>query len=271
MVASGREVAPRGERFDPVMVERAAAACLAAMPRLSSDKMKSCFIAPSRRAATLALVTLALGWLSPQAGAKTAKMRDLADTVAAIPITTKFAAMLAAAPDLYTFLSSRGPFTLFVPTDSAFSKLPPGTIETLLRPENKVRLEDILLFHVVNGKRLTAKDLAPLKTVLSCQGAPLTFRTSHAGTQYVMKAKIISTDIKCRNGIINEIDTVLMPPEALLPPIAAPPPPAPATNAAPVAPDDNAHSPATNTAPSDTNAPDVIPVAPVAKPETAPH
>jgi uncharacterized surface protein with fasciclin (FAS1) repeats len=235
--------------------------------------MNSLSLGLPRRAATLILASLLLASLSPRAEAKTAKMRDLADTVAAIPITTKFAAMLVAAPDLYTFLSSRGPFTLFVPTDSAFSKLPPGTIETLLRPENKVRLEDILLFHVVNGKRLTAKDLVPLKVVLSCQGAPLTFRTSHSGTQFVMKAKIVSTDIKCSNGIINEVDTVLMPPEALLPPIAPPPPPAPATNAAPVNPaDDNAHSPEpadTNAPPSDTNA--VIPVAPIAQPVVVPH
>ena len=225
--------------------------------------MKSPFNAPPGRAATLILASLLL--LLAPAQAKAPKMRDLADYVAANPIMTKFAAMLQAAPDLYTFLSSRGPFTVFVPTDSAFSKLPPGTIETLLRPENKDRLETIILFHVVNGKRLTSKDLLPLKTVLSCQGTQLPVRTSHSGTQFVMKSKIVSTDIKCSNGIINEIDTVLMPPESVLPPIAPPPPPAPATNAPPAAADDNAHSPV----PVDTNA--VIPVAPIAQPEPAGH
>jgi uncharacterized surface protein with fasciclin (FAS1) repeats len=207
------------------------------------------------------LPALLLGFLGAQAEAKPAKMRDLADTVAANPILTQFAAMIHAS-DLGTFLSSRGPFTLFVPTDSAFSKLPPGALETLLRPENKVRLQDILLFHVVNGKRLTAKDLLPLKTVLSCQGALLPVKTSHSGTQYVMKAKIVSADIKCANGVINEIDTVLMPPESALPPIAPPPPVAPATNA----PEATPPAADTNAAPADTNA--LIPVAPVAPPGT---
>lgn len=232
--------------------------------------MKCLLHASPRRVATLILVSLLFALPGTPIEAKTAKLRDLADTVAANPITTKFAAMLLAAPDLYTFLSSRGPFTLFVPTDSAFSKLPPGTLDTLLRPENKIRLEDIILFHVVNGKRLASKDLLLLKSVVSCQGSPLAIRTSHSGTQFVEKSKITSTDIKCSNGIINEVDTVLMPPESVLPPIAAPPPPAPETNAAPENPaDDNAHSPvpADTTAPADTNA--VIPVAPVAQPQNA--
>ena len=94
----------------------------------------------------LLLSAFVVGLLFADADAKPAKMRDLADTVAANVITTKFSQMIQAAPDLITLLSSRGPFTLFVPTDSAFSKLPPGELETLLRPENKVRLEDILLF-----------------------------------------------------------------------------------------------------------------------------
>ena len=215
------------------------------------------------------LPALLLGLLGTQAEGKPAKIRDLADTVAANPILTKFAAMVQAS-DLGTFLSSRGPFTLFAPTDSAFAKLPPGTLDTLLRPENKERLQDILLFHVVTPQRLTAKDLLPLKTVLSCEGTPLTFRTTHSGAQLVLKAKIVHADIRCQNGIINEIDTVLMPPETALPPIAPPPPPAPppapATNAPPVNP-----AAATNAAPAETNATPVIPVEPIAKPEVPPH
>ncbi len=201
---------------------------------------------------------LVLGLLFATANAKPAKMRDLADTVAANVITTKFSQMIQAAPDLMTLLSSRGPFTLFVPTDSAFSKLPPGTLETLLRPENKIRLEDILLFHVVNGKRLTAKDMVPLKEVLSCLGNPLPLRTSKSGTQFVMKAKITHADIKCANGNICQIDALLMPPESALPPIAAPGSATPAAE--------------TNAPPLETNsAATVIPVAPVAAPETPAH
>src|SRR5476651_2586664 len=118
------------------------------------------------------LPALLLGVMGAQAEAKPAKIRDLADAMAANPILTKFAAMVQAS-EQGTFLSSRGPFTVFVPTDSAFAKLPPGMLETLLQPQNKVRLEDILLFHVVNGKRLTAKDLLPLKSVISCLGPEL--------------------------------------------------------------------------------------------------
>lgn len=214
----------------------------------------------SRFRSLVLLPALLLGFVFAPVLAKSAKVRDLADTVAVNVITTKFSLMIQAAPDLMTLLSSRGPFTLFVPTDSAFSKLPPGTLETLLRPENKVRLEDILLFHVVNGKRLTAKDMVPLKEVLSCLGNPLPLRASKSGTQYVLKAKITHADIKCANGNICQIDALLMPPESALPPIAAPPPPTPAATA-PAA-DTNAPPVATNSAAT------VIPVAPIAAPET---
>jgi hypothetical protein len=117
----------------------------------------------------------------------------------------------------------------------------------------------------VNGKRLTSLDLKTLKSELSCQGTPLTFKMTHMGTQYVMKAKITHSDIKTQNGVINEIDTLLMPPESALPPIAAtlPPPPAPpATN-----------TPAATTVPviGDTNGVPVVPVVPVATPEASPH
>ena len=222
---------------------------------------------PTRFATRTWLPALLLVLLGAHAAAKSksSKMRDIADTVAANPILTQFSAMIQAS-DLGTFLSSRGPFTVFVPTDAAFAKLPPGMLDTLLRPENKVRLQDILLFHVVNGKRLTAKDLLPLKVVLSCAGTPLTLKTTHSGAQLVMKAKIVHADIKCQNGIINQIDSVLMPPEATLPAIAPPPPPAPATNAPPANP-----ATAANAAPADTNAPPVIPVAPIAAPEAPPR
>ena len=217
--------------------------------------MKSCFF-PRFTAPRWLLPALLLGFMGAQAEAKTAKLRDIADTVDANPILTRFAVMVQAS-DLGTFLSSRGPFTLFVPTDSAFAKLPPGMLDTLLRPENKERLQDIVLFHVVNGKGLTSKDLLLLKTVLSCEGNPLNplvLKTTRTGAQLVFKAKIVHADIKCQNGIINEIDTVLMPPEASMPPVASAPPPAP-----PPAPETNAPSANPATA---TNAAPVIPVAP---------
>ena len=84
------------------------------------------------------LLAVLLGLLTLPVAAKPAKELDIADTIAANRITTKFAAIVQAS-ELATFLSSRGPFTIFVPTDSAFAKLPPGTLETLLLPENKER------------------------------------------------------------------------------------------------------------------------------------
>jgi uncharacterized surface protein with fasciclin (FAS1) repeats len=209
----------------------------------------------------ITFLVLGLALAASPAPAKT-KIKDLADTVAANPILTKFAAVIQGS-DLGTFLSSRGPFTLFVPTDAAFDKLPPDTLAVLLQPQNKVRLQDILLYHVINGKRLNTKDLLPLKTTLSCQGAPLVFRTTHSGAQLVEKSKIVHGDIRCQNGVIHEIDTVLMPPESVLPPLAPPPPPTSVTNA-PSATAPTASTVDTNNAP--------IPIAPIAKPDAGtPH
>jgi len=183
------------------------------------------------------LMIALLGISCMQGQAKQPKMLDIADTVAANPILTQLALMVQGS-DLITFLSSRGPFTLFAPTDAAFSKLPPGTLAALLRPENQVRLQDILLFHLVNAKKLTAKDLLTTTSLLSCQGNPLPIRKSKSGTQFVLQGKITHADIRCLNGIIHEIDTVLMPPESALPPLAPPPPPpkGPTGNGTPGAP-----------------------------------
>jgi uncharacterized surface protein with fasciclin (FAS1) repeats len=228
--------------------------------------MKSCFRPRFTAVRWFVPVVLAVLMIVP-ALAKPPKTRDIADTLDANPILTKFAAMVRGA-DMGTFLSSRGPFTVFAPTDSAFARLTPGLLEVLLEPQNKERLQDIVLFHVINAKRLTALDLKALKTENSCQGSPLTFKVNHLGSQYVQKAKITHADIKTQNGIINEIDTLLMPPESALPPIAAtptaPPPAPPVTNAPPVE---------TNTVPviGDTNGVPVVPVAPVATPDATSH
>jgi uncharacterized surface protein with fasciclin (FAS1) repeats len=185
------------------------------------------------------------------AEAKPAKILDLTDTVLANRIMTKFALVIRGS-ELASFLSSRGPFTLFAPTDSAFSKLPPGELDLLLRPENRDVLQQILLYHVVNGNRYSAKDLLTLKTLPSCDGPPLALRTSHSGAQFVEKAKILRADVRCENGLLHQIDTVLIPPGLVLPTASSPgtspePAAAPATNAAPVSPSTNAaENPATN-------------------------
>jgi len=190
-----------------------------------------------------------LGALAHAAAHKTPKSRDLADTVANSVILTKFSALVRAS-NLETFLSSRGPFTLFVPTNSAFSKLPPGMFEDLLLPENQTQLQRVILFHLVNGKMWDAKDLASIKSLVSCEGNPLPVRISRSKTQFVLKSRIIHANIKCSNGVIHEIDTMLMPPQVVL--ISKPPDAAASTNAAP---DTNAPpSTETNQAPAGTNA-----------------
>jgi len=221
-----------------------------------------------------------------QIEAKATKMLDLADTVNSNRIMIKLAIILQSS-DMVTFLSSKGPFTLFAPTDAAFAKLTPGTLDALLRPENKERLQHILLLHVVSGKKLFAKDLLTTTDLTSCEGAPLPLKTTKSGAQFVLKAKIIHADIRCLNGVIHEIDTVLMPPESSLPPLAPPSPPAPKalpastnavanpstdTNTAPVTSSDSSPTGATTMAPEATSTEtNSAPVAPVTTPDVSPH
>lgn len=182
------------------------------------------------------------------------KISDLADTISKTVILTKFEALVQAS-DLGTFLSSRGPFTMFVPTNSAFSKLPPGMFEDLLRPENKVQLQRIILFNLVSGKAWDAKDLKTAKSLPSCEGNPLPLGT-HRGAQMIGKARLIRANIRCANGLMHQIDTLLVPPKLLLVAAVAAPVAENSTNAAPGEPNSTNVSPATNAAPdpsADTN------------------
>jgi uncharacterized surface protein with fasciclin (FAS1) repeats len=105
-------------------------------------------------------------------------------------------------------LSGKGPFTVFAPTDAAFAKLPAGTVDTLLKPEKKKKLQSILLYHVVAGKVLST-DLksGPVKTL---EGGDITVDLS-GGTVKVNDATVIKADILASNGVIHVIDTVLLP------------------------------------------------------------
>ncbi len=198
----------------------------------------------------LALGTLA--YAAPHQPHKTTRNSDLADVVYNNVILTKFAALVQAS-DMGTFLSSRGPFTLFVPTNSAFSKLPPGMFEDLLRPENKTQLQRVVLFHLVNGRSWFAKDLRTVKSLPSCEGSPLTVKTTRAGTIFVAKGHVIRADEHCANGTLHEVDTLLMPPQLVLVAAAASPAPDASTNAAPA---DAASATDTNAATATNNAPD---------------
>lgn len=125
-----------------------------------------------------------------------------------------FKTLLAAAKSagLAETLSTKGPLTVFAPTDAAFAKLPAGTVENLLKPENKAQLVGILTYHVV-GRKLTA-NMLPGKAIhvksLNSNSKMLVVKKSDAGVS-VGKAMVVSADIAADNGVIHVIDTVLIP------------------------------------------------------------
>ena len=134
-------------------------------------------------------------------------MNDIFDTaVAAGAFKTLVAAVQAAG--LVDTLKGVGPFTVFAPTDEAFSKLPPSAVADLLKPENKAKLQGVLTYHVVAGKVLAA-DVIKLKSAKSVQGQDLAIDTT-AGVK-VAGANVVETDIVCSNGVIHIIDTVMLP------------------------------------------------------------
>jgi len=134
--------------------------------------------------------------------------KDIVDTaVAAGSFNTLVAAVKAAG--LVDTLKGKGPFTVFAPTDDAFKKLPPGTLEDLLKPENKEKLKGILTYHVVPGK-VMAKDVVKMKSAKTVNGQSLTIMVKD-GTVMVDNAKVVKTDIMCTNGVIHVIDAVVLP------------------------------------------------------------
>lgn len=137
-----------------------------------------------------------------------APAQDIVDTAVAAGSFKTLAAALTAA-DLVTTLKGKGPFTVFAPTDEAFSKLPAGTVESLLKPENKAKLVSILTYHVVAGKVMAA-DVVKLKEATTVQGGKVAIVVAGASVK-VDNANVVTTDIKTSNGVIHVIDTVLMP------------------------------------------------------------
>ena len=122
--------------------------------------------------------------------------------------TTLVAAVQAA--DLADTLSGAGPFTVFAPTNEAFAKLPDGTVEMLLLPENKDKLVAILTYHVVAGD-VTAAEVVELTEVTTVQGGTAAIVVADTGVT-IDGANVILTDINASNGVIHVIDTVMMPP-----------------------------------------------------------
>ncbi len=126
----------------------------------------------------------------------------------------QFSTLVAAvkAAGLADTLGGKGPFTVFAPTNDAFAKLPEGTVEELLKPENKEKLVAVLTYHVVPSKVLAANVMKlDGKAVKTVQGGTVPISIS-GETVMVGKSKVVKTDIECSNGVIHVIDTVLLPP-----------------------------------------------------------
>ena len=135
--------------------------------------------------------------------------KDVVDTAVAAGQFKTLAAALTAA-GLVDTLKGPGPFTVFAPTDAAFAKLPPGTLDTLLKPESKAKLTAILTYHVVAGKVMAA-DVVKLKEAKTVNGAMVAVKVD-GGNVMINNAKVATADIGASNGVIHVIDTVLLPP-----------------------------------------------------------
>jgi uncharacterized surface protein with fasciclin (FAS1) repeats len=157
----------------------------------------------------VSIAVLSLSLLTTSAFAmhhKSAKL-DIVETAASNPAFSTLVAAVKAA-GLVETLQGEGPFTVFAPTNAAFEKLPAGTVEDLLKPENKDKLVAILTYHVVAGNVMAA-DVIKLTKATTVQGSDIMIDTSD-GVK-VNNATVTQTDLKTKNGVIHVIDTVIMP------------------------------------------------------------
>jgi uncharacterized surface protein with fasciclin (FAS1) repeats len=139
-----------------------------------------------------------------------AMKKDIIDTATGPgmeQVTTLVSAIKAA--DLVDALKGPGPFTVFAPTNEAFANLPAGTLDNLMKPENKDKLRKILLFHVHQGDAIAAADAKTMK-LSTMEGKNLKIKVKD-GEVWVSGAKVIKADVMCSNGTIHWIDKVLMP------------------------------------------------------------
>lgn len=159
--------------------------------------------------AALAPAAVSANNSTPAAAGALAPTADIVETAVGAGQFKTLAAALQAA-GLVEALKGQGPFTVFAPTDEAFAKLPAGTVEELLKPENREKLKAVLLYHVVSGK-VAASDVSKLngKEARTLQGGKIKVRTT--GGVMVDNARVLKTDVMATNGVIHVIDTVLMP------------------------------------------------------------
>jgi len=158
---------------------------------------------------TVALATIAATFAVPVSAMNHGDKKDIVDTAVAAGQFKTLAAALGAA-GLVDTLKGKGPFTVFAPTDAAFAKLPAGTVDTLLKPENKAKLTAILTYHVVPGKTMAADLAGKQASVATVNGAKVAI-DGRNGVK-VNNATVTTADVKASNGVIHVIDTVLLPP-----------------------------------------------------------
>lgn len=133
---------------------------------------------------------------------------DIVDVAVAAGQFNTLAAALDAA-GLVETLKGDGPFTVFAPTDAAFAKLPDGTVESLLKPENREQLVAVLTYHVVPGKVMAA-DVVKLREATTVNGSNVSIKVAD-GNVSIDNATVVTTDIAASNGVIHVIDTVILP------------------------------------------------------------
>jgi len=136
------------------------------------------------------------------------KQSDIVDTAVAAGSFNTLAAALEAG-GLVETLKADGPYTVFAPTDEAFAKLPDGTLEMLLLPENKDKLVKILTYHVVAGKVMAA-EVVTLQTATTANGSDVAIRVVD-DTVFINDSRVVATDIGASNGVIHVVDTVILP------------------------------------------------------------
>lgn len=167
------------------------------------------------------LLLFVAGFMTVSATAQEAKAKDIVDVAAGSKDHTTLVAAVGAA-DLVATLKGAGPFTVFAPTNAAFAKLPAGTVDNLLKPENKATLAGILTYHVVAGNldakavmaaikkskngKVVLTTVAGGKLTVSVVAGKVTLTDEKGG-----KATVTATDLKGTNGVIHVIDTVVMP------------------------------------------------------------
>lgn len=170
--------------------------------------MRSLFEVKSVVSMFVAVIMIAAGSLYARADSHEDSKKDIVETAQAAGSFNTLAAALEAA-GLVETLKGEGPYTVFAPTDEAFAKLPAGTVEMLLLPENKDKLIAVLTYHVVPGK-VTSEEVVKLDSAKTVNGADVAIKTED-GKVMVDNATVVQADVMASNGVIHVIDAVILP------------------------------------------------------------